>query len=315
VSFLLVGGDSEIAGATFAAMRADGRKVITTTRRSDRLGLADRIFLDLAVPLGDWQPPSEIAAVGIFAAVGHLVDCHRDPVGSALVNVTRTIELVERLANGGIYVLFLSTDKVFDGSRKLMPATAPLCPASEYGRQKARTETRLQAMIGAGAPIGILRLAKIVSPGMGLLLQWQAALAAGTPINAFHDMMMAPTPVTDAAAAIATLLGERAAGVWQLSGACDISYAEIAAHIARFVRADPGLVQPVAAASAGMPSGSTPRHTTLDSTALRQRFAIAAREPWPVIDAIFDASRPPRRRGGQRRTTASRSGQPARPML
>jgi len=49
------------------------------------------------------------------------------------------------------------------------------------------------------------------------------------------------------------------------------------------------LVRPVTAASAGMPEGSTPRHTTLDSGALQRRFGIAAPEPWPTIEAVLAA--------------------------
>jgi dTDP-4-dehydrorhamnose reductase len=287
MSFLLIGGESEIAGATLAALRRDGLPAIATTRRRDRVGV-DCTFLDLAARLDDWQPPDGVEAACIFAAIGHLAECARDPAGSALVNVAGTIALAERLAERGVYVLYLSTDKVFDGSRAQMPADAPLCPVSEYGRQKAQTDAHLQMMIAAGAPVGILRLAKIVSPGIALFGQWQAALAAGTPIQAFHDMMMAPTPVADAAAAIIALLGARASGVWQLSGAEDISYAETAIRIARRVGADAALVQPVAAATAGMPAGATPRHTTLDSGALIDRFAISPREPWPVIAASLD---------------------------
>jgi hypothetical protein len=36
-----------------------------------------------------------------------------------------------------------------------------------------------------------------------------------------------------------------------------------------------------------MPEGSTPRHTTLDCGALRARFDIAARAPWPTIDRVL----------------------------
>ena len=282
---LLVGGDSEIAGATLAAMGAAGVPAVATTRRRDRL--ADgRMFLDLAPPLGDWQPPPGIAAACIFAVAGHIVDCARDPAATAPVNVARTIELVERLADQGIYVLYLSTDKVFDGSRAHVPADAPLAPASEYGRQKARTDAHLQAMAAAGAPVGILRLARILSPGMALFRQWRDALAAGQKVRPFRDMMMAPTLAADAATAIVALLQAREAGVWQLSGPRDVSYAEIAGFIARQVGADPTLVEPIAAASAGMPAGATPRHTTLDSSALA-RFGIAPRDPWEVIAAVL----------------------------
>ena len=287
MSCLLLGGDSEIASATFAYMQRHGFPAVPTTRRAERLG-DSRLFLDLAPPLAAWQPPAETHAACIFAAVGHLVDCQRDPVGSALINVTRTVELVERLVARDIYVLFLSTNQVFDGSRPQVPAATPLGPVSEYGRQKARTENRLQSMMAAGAPVGILRLAKIVAPGMALLRQWQGALAAGQPVYAFRDMVMAPTPIGVAAAAITALLAERCSGIWQLTGPWDISYAEIAAYIAGRVDADPALVRPVAAAAVGMPKGSTPRHTTLDSSALRARFGIEAPAPWPTIEGVLD---------------------------
>jgi dTDP-4-dehydrorhamnose reductase len=267
-------------------MQRHGFPAVATTRRAERLP-DGRTFLDLASPLAAWQPPAETRAACIFAAVGHLVDCQRDPVGSALINVTRTVELIERLVAREVYVLFLSTNQVFDGSRPQVPAATPLAPVSEYGRQKACTETRLQAMMTAGAPVGILRLAKIVAPGMPLLGQWQAALAAGQPVNAFRDMVMAPTPIDVAAAAITALLGERSCGIWQLSGPEDIAYAEIAAYIAERLDADPALVRPVTAASAGMPEGSTPRHTTLDNSALRARFDIAAPAPWPTIERVL----------------------------
>ena len=289
MSCLLVGGDSVIASATFAHMQQHGFPVVATTRRAGRL--ADgRIFLDLASPLAAWQPPAETRAACIFAAVGHLVDCQRDPVGSALINVTATVELVERLVAREVYVLFLSTNQVFDGGRPQVPAAAPLGPVSEYGRQKARTEIKLHAMMAAGAPVGILRLAKIVAPGMALLRQWQEALAAGQPVYAFRDMVMAPTPVGIAAAGITALLAERCSGIWQLSGPQDISYAQIAAYIARRLDADRSLVRPVAAASAGMPEGSTPDHTTLDSSVLRARFGIAVPAPWPTVDGVLALS-------------------------
>jgi dTDP-4-dehydrorhamnose reductase len=125
---------------------------------------------------------------------------------------------------------------------------------------------------------------------MALLRQWQEALAAGRPVHAFHDMVMAPTPIGVAAAAITALLAERCSGIWQLTGPRDISYAEVAAYIARRLAADRALVRPVAAASAGMPEGSTPRNTTLDSSALRARFGIATPAPWPTIEGVLPPS-------------------------
>ena len=287
---LIVGGDSEIATATAAHLRAAGYVVAGTTRRPERVA-ADRPFLDLNSPVEEWPIPDRVSAVCFCAAIARLNDCANNPEASALVNVARTIALVDRLLARSIPVLFLSTDKVFDGTRAQVPAATPTCPVSEYGRQKAAAEAALGERMHAGAPVTVLRLAKIVSPGMALLRQWIVSLAAGKSIRAFDDMMMAPTPVALAAAAIERLLAEPNSGIVQLSGPRDIAYSEIAGHLARRLGADPALVEPVSAYSAGLPPGSTAQHTTLDSSALRERFGIAVPNPWAVIDELLETCR------------------------
>jgi dTDP-4-dehydrorhamnose reductase len=287
---LIVGGDSEIATAAAAHLRASGYSVAATTRRPDRVA-ADRPFLDLNSSVEDWPIPDGISAVCFCAAIARLNDCANNPEGSALVNVTRTLALADRLLARGIPVLFLSTDKVFDGTSALVPAATPPCPVSEYGRQKAATEAALGERMHAGAPVTVLRLAKIVSPGMALLRQWITSLAGGKSIRAFEDMMMAPTPVAVAATAIERLLAEPNPGIFQLTGPRDVAYSEVAAHLARRLGADPALVDPASAYSAGLPPGSTAQHTTLDSGALRERFGIAVPDPWTVIDELIETCR------------------------
>jgi dTDP-4-dehydrorhamnose reductase len=286
--FLLIGGDSEIATATAAQLRQQGAAVIATTRRR-QLVAEDRPFLDLTQPLEDWRPPAGARAAAIFAAIARIPDCARDPQASAFVNVTQTVALAERLLAAGIPVLFLSTDKVFDGSRPAMPADAPLSPLTEYGRQKAAAETALRALMEAGAPVTILRFAKILSPGMPLLRDWKQALLAGQPVRGFADLVTAPTPVALAAAAVAALLERSRPGIFQLSGPRDVSYAEIAFRLAHRVGAPPELVEPRSAYDAGMPPGSTPAHTTLDSRAICGLLGQTVPDAWPVIDAVIDS--------------------------
>ena len=166
--FLIVGGDSEIGAAAYRAMQAQGAAAAATTRHSDRVA-PDRPFLDLAAPLDGWVPPPETQAVCLCAAMARLAACADDPEGSAHVNVVQTLALVEQLLARGIAVLFLSTNQVFDGRTPLERAEAPHSPVSEYGRQKARAEAALLRQMDNGAPVAILRLAKVVSDTMPLI--------------------------------------------------------------------------------------------------------------------------------------------------
>jgi dTDP-4-dehydrorhamnose reductase len=288
--FLLVGGDSEIGAWTRRHLTTSGKAAAATTRRPERAS-DDRPLLDLAADLSAWQPPAGISAACILAANARLAACAADPSGSAHVNVDQTLALAEKLTARGAYVLFLSSNQVFDGSAADVPADHAPCPVSEYGRQKARAEAALRDRMRRGAPVAILRLAKVVSPTMPLLQDWMRALSAGVPIRAFHDMTMAPVPIGLVSGAIAALMESRAPGVFQLTGPQDVSYMDVARHLADRLGAAPALVTSVSAREAGMPDGATPRHTTLDSTALRQRFGIVAPGPWEVVNAVADGAR------------------------
>jgi dTDP-4-dehydrorhamnose reductase len=283
---LIVGGDSEIGSALLQHLSALDRHVGSTTRRPELSG-ADRPYLDLAAPAETWELPSGLQSVCITAAVARLAACAADPAGSAAVNVSGTVRLLERLAASGTHAVFLSTNQVFDGSIPNVAADAATCPVSEYGRQKALAELAIHAMIARGAPIAVLRLAKVLGPDMPLLKTWLDGLMRGEAVRAFYDMTMAPTPMALVVRAIANLMRDGARGVFQLTGPMDASYAEIARYLADRVRVDPGLVREVSAHSVGLPKGSTPRYTTLDSRLLREAYGLAVPDVWRTIESFI----------------------------
>lgn len=288
--WLLVGGDSAIGSATRRLLQARGEQVAATTRRPQQVA-PDRPFLDLAAPLDRWEPPPATRAACVFAANARIASCQDDPAGSATINVTQTLALIDRLIDRGVHVLFLSTNQVFDGSVPNVPATAPFCPVSEYGRQKAQTEATLLRHQDRGAPVAILRLAKVIPPRMPLLNGWVEALSSGQPIRAFDDMQVAPIPIALVATTIARLLQDRAAGVFQLSGPHDVTYADVARFLAARLDANPDLVTAVSA-RASMPDGATPHHTTLDSRLLRDRYGLSVPGAWDVFVEILAAGAP-----------------------
>jgi dTDP-4-dehydrorhamnose reductase len=288
--FLLVGGDSEIGAATCRLMKARGHSVAATTRR--RLLVADdRPYLDLVQPLNDWRPPDGVQGACVFAAVARMAACANDPAGSTHINVTQTLALIDRLIARGIHVLFLSTNLVFDGATAHVPADAPTCPVCEYGRQKALTEGALRDRMARGEPVAILRLGKVVSPEMPLILDWIENLIAGHPIRAFTDMQMAPVPTEIVTAAIVRLLQDKVRGIFQLTGPRDVSYAETGYRLTERLGVNKALVTATEAATMGLPIGATPHHTTLDSRTLRERYGLGVPDAWEVIEMLMETGR------------------------
>jgi dTDP-4-dehydrorhamnose reductase len=284
IVFLIVGANSEIGSATARLIEARGGDVWSTTRRPS--SIPREIKLDFDTPIESFSIPDGVESACIFVAIARLAACAADPKASAFVNVTQTLALVDLFAAKGIYTLFLSTNQVFDGESANMPVDAPVSPRSEYGRQKAETERLLRARMAAGAPIGILRLGKVISPGMALLSNWKQQLSAGGAIHPFSDMSMAPMPIDVVALAIAGMMEDRVAIMAQLSGPRDISYAEAAGFLARQIGADPRLIEPVSAREASMPAGSTPRHTTLDSSYLISKYGLTVPGAFEVIGRL-----------------------------
>ena len=156
--------------------------------------------------------------------------------------------------------------------------------------KKRRWRAALCRHIDRGAPVAILRLAKVVSPHMALINGWIEALSSGLPIQAFDDMRVAPTPIELVTGAIAALLQDRATGIFQLTGPRDVTYADIGHFLADRLNANPSQVT-VASARSSMPEGSTPWHTTLDSQRLRERYGFLVPDAWEVVETILSARR------------------------
>lgn len=266
---LVVGGDGLIGGALVRHLQAAGIPVLSSTRRPEAAS-PGRPLIDLAA--GIWPdfrradaPPVRKAV--ICAAVARLGDCARDPAGARRANVHGTVALVRDLAEAGIAPLFLSTDKVFDGSVPRRRAGDPPCPCTEYGRQKAEAEAAVMALPGAG----ILRLAKVIHPGMALFNDWIRDLREGVPISPFADMTLAPAPVSLVVQALQRLLERDFSGIWQLSARDDASYFDVALLFAQALKVSADLVRPgrglAEAAIGGEPLSAW---TSLDGSRLEQ---------------------------------------------
>ena len=280
---LVIGADGQIGRALVAGLAARGHAALGTTRRRERAG-PERLHLDLEDGLQDWRPPEPVAAAVLAAAITKLDACERDPSATARVNVEANLALADRLAALGTYVIFLSTNQVFDGTRPHRLASEPTSPRTQYGRQKAEVERRL---LQAHPTAAVLRLTKVVTPGLALLNGWVEALRSKAPIRPFRDVMTAPVPVSLVVEAVARMVEQRPAGVMQVSGPRDVAYADVALHIARRVGADEALVQPHDSSDAGLPAMFAPRHTTLDTTRLQQELGLIPPDAWSAVDAAL----------------------------
>ncbi|MFO0800093.1 MAG: sugar nucleotide-binding protein [Gemmataceae bacterium] len=273
--WLVVGADGGIGRPLLARLRAVGRPAVGTTRRAD----CDGLHLDLASHPDSWQLPDRVAVAYLCAAVTSIDACRRDPAGTRVVNVDRTLALADQLQERGAHVIFLSTNQVFDGTVPFRGEADAVCPLTEYGRQKADAEA---ALLAAGDAT-VVRFTKVVPPEWPIVRNWRAAFERGEPVEAFGDMVLSPVPLPVATEALTRVGGKRPGGVIHVSGAEDCSYAEFARRLAATICADPGLVRAVSCRERGIPAEAAPAHTALATERLVSELGLAA----PAASDLF----------------------------
>ncbi len=284
-SLLIVGAEGTLGSGLVDRCRREGVPVKGTMQHPG-VDFPGAWRLDLTEPLNGWAPPACSAAV-LCAAITSLEACRRDPEATRLVNVTQTLAVAERLNRAGVFVVFISSNLVFDGSKSCQAASDPLCPQTEYGRQKAEVERELRRF---GDAVAVVRLTKVASPRWALVRGWVEALREWRTVEAYEDMVCAPIPVEVTLAGLMAVARKRLAGVWQFSAATDVSYADIACHLALEVGADPVLVRATRSQRELVGAGivePVPQHTVLDTNRAVAELGLRFPPPLEAVSAQF----------------------------
>ena len=279
--FLVVGGDGVIGSALVRYLSNKGQKVFGTTRHLDHAS-STRPFLDLSGDIATWRPPLKCNIAFLCAAVTNQEKCRQEPAGTQYVNVVRTLELAKSLLEAGFFVVFMSTNLVFDGAKPFPETTDVPNPKTEYGRQKALAEKSLQAL---GGQIAIMRLSKVFHGTMPLLQKWVGALRNSETIFPFDDLLCSPIPLDLVLGVLENVSRMRMSGIFHLSGDRDISYAEIALRLARHLKLDESLVSPRSARQANLVLEHLPAHTTLDVSGLTRKLGLAPPDVWATVNS------------------------------
>jgi dTDP-4-dehydrorhamnose reductase len=282
---LIVGGDS-VTGAAFARAATDrGHTIYETTRRRDTTG-GNRLYLDLAADDVERISLPKVDAAFFCAAVSGFARCRENPALARKVNVDNTAIVARRLMADGAYAVLLSSTAVFDFKTPYVAADAPTSPRTLHGVIKAEAE---RIFLSGGARGAVLRLTKVLTGDSGQVPAWIEALRRRERVTAFSDLHIAPIGLDDATAAMLAVADDHGAGVYQMSGNKDVSYYDVAVHLAKILERPTELVEARRAVDTGLPAEDIARYTSLDSSRLERLTRRPAPDPYAVIDAVYAA--------------------------
>jgi len=244
-----------------------GREVVEALAPHDVIGL-DHGRLDVSdrdavlAVVGSVNPDAIVHCAAMTA-----VDlCESEPDRAFLVNALGTRFVVEAARRARAYVVAVSTDYVFDGTRpEPYDEWDTPNPASVYGRSKLAGELEVD---GAGA---VVRTSWVVGRYGANMVKTILRLAGGDGTLRFvDDQRGCPTVAADLATMLRTFVVERLPGLWHVTNQGAVSWFEFAQEVLRAAGHDPARVEPITTKDLDPPRPAPrPANSVLDNRALR----------------------------------------------
>jgi dTDP-4-dehydrorhamnose reductase len=221
---LIVGVNSQLGACLAEFLQKNEFEVQGTTRRSAQVS-ENTLYFDL-LDSDCASIPGAFDYVVICAGITNITACEENREKCELVNVDNTIKLIEHFRTRGSFVVFPSSNAVFDGSTPFNNADEPPNPISNYGKFKRAVEDYIA--LNSAENAAVIRLTKIINKRSPFLRDWLSSAAKGLEINAFNDKIFSPLPIEDAVEGIVDLMKTRRPGLFQLGGSKEVTYYDYA---------------------------------------------------------------------------------------
>lgn len=251
---LVIGVNSQIGSELFKKLKKESYNVYGTTRKAEKTE-EDFLYFDLSKPNFDTDL-TKYDCVVICAAITNIAQCESDPDTCEQINSINTIALIDKCVKSKCFVIFLSTNAVFDGKKPFYKHTDTTGPVSKYGEFKLTVEQYIQDLPSNSACV--LRLTKVISDNTPLIQNWKTDAESGKLIKAYSNRFISPVYIKDVIDSIFLLINHKQNGIFQLGGSEEISFYEYAIKI---FSAEPNILSKISATVAD--TSFTESHSSL----------------------------------------------------
>ena len=218
------------------------------------------------------------------AALTNVDRCEKNKELAWKINVEGTRNVVEAVKATNVFLVYISTDYVFNGKTGLYKETDKPDPINYYGLTKLKAEEIVEDFAGdycvarASVVYGSTPAAGKVNFALWVLNK----LKRNEQAKIVTDQWNSPTLNTSMAEMTLEIIERKLTGIFHLCGATRISRYDFAKQIAGSFNLDSNLIRPVASAEFSW-AAQRPKDSSLD-TAKAERFL--KNKPLPIGSAL-----------------------------
>jgi len=221
---ILVTGASSLPGFRTTTEALNRGHRVAAVHKENPIPLEDKRLEKIRLDIVDQEALHRLLnrekpdAVLHMAALGDVDLCEKDKALAWRVNVKATVDLASYLSGTRPFLLYLSTDYVFDGERGGYAESDPPNPVDYYGLTKLIGEV---AFASAMPDCAIVRASSIYGLGPGrmnfakFLIE---KLSGQQPVKALVDQYTSPSQATLLARAIMDITERNLKGIFHVTG-------------------------------------------------------------------------------------------------
>ncbi|AIY90164.1 dTDP-4-dehydrorhamnose reductase [Geoglobus acetivorans] len=241
---LFITGGSGLLGSRIAEIALERGYEVYSGYSSHKPESGEPVKLDLASPESAVKVIGEIMPDVIIHSAA-LTDVDRCEVERELayrINVEGSDVIARAARRSGAFLVYVSTDYVFDGERGMYRENDETNPVNYYGRTKLLGEESCRDFCIARTCV--IYGAKPASGKVNFALWLMDKLEKGESVRVVTDQFITPTLNTNLARMILECAERRLRGILHLAGATRVSRFEFAREIAEVFGLDDNLIAP-----------------------------------------------------------------------
>jgi dTDP-4-dehydrorhamnose reductase len=282
---LLITGASGLLGTKLCEIALIKNHEVYSAYSQHRPLYGTPVKLDILDLKAEQQILDKIKPQGVVhaAALTDVDKCEMEKELAWKTNVEATTNLVRLCKEHDAYLVYVSTDYVFDGEKGTYKEMDDPAPINHYGLTKLKGEEAVQTLDKYCIVRGSVIYGSTPATGKTNFALWLLdKLRKKEEVKIITDQWNSPTLNVSMAEMILQILEKRVNGIFHLAGATRLSRYEFAEHLAETFNLDPKYIKPVQSEHIKW-IAKRPKDSSLDVNKAKRTLAI---KPLEIREAL-----------------------------